>query len=86
MKQNKNLHKITLLTVSALLVLTAPKAFSITLDELTDPMPPAYRLGVSATPEKAFKVSDSEKKAIMLYLMIWQGMSRKKTASKRCKP
>lgn len=62
MKQNKNLHKITLLTVSALLVLTAPKAFSITLDELTDPMPPAYRLGVSATPEKAFKVSDSEKK------------------------
>lgn len=62
MKQNKNLHKITLLTVSALLVLTAPKAFSITLDELTDPMPPAYRLGVSATPEKAYKVSDSEKK------------------------
>ena len=55
MQQNKNLHKIALLTVSALLVLTAPKAFSITLDELTDPMPPAYRLGVSATPEKAYK-------------------------------
>lgn len=62
MQQNKILHKITLLTVSALLVLTAPKAFSITLDELTDPMPPAYRLGVSAMPEKAYKVSESEKK------------------------
>ena len=37
-------------------------AFSITVDELTAPMPPAYRLGVGSTPEKAYKVSDSDKK------------------------
>lgn len=35
---------------------------AITLDELTGPKDPAYRLGVGSKPEKAYKVSDSEKK------------------------
>lgn len=34
---------------------------AITLDEMTNPQPPAYRLGVGAAPEKAYKVSDSKK-------------------------
>lgn len=37
-------------------------ACAITLDELTGPKDPAYRLGVGSKPEKAYKVSDSEKK------------------------
>lgn len=37
-------------------------ARAITLDELTGPKDPAYRLGVGSKPEKAYKVSDSEKK------------------------
>lgn len=34
---------------------------AITLEEMTNPQPPAYRLGVGASPEKAYKVSDSQK-------------------------
>lgn len=37
-------------------------AYSITLDELTGPKDPAYRLGVGSKPEKIYKVSESNKK------------------------
>lgn len=51
---------LALLTVSVLS--GALPCFSITVDELTNPQPPAYRLGVGAAPEKAYKVSDADKK------------------------
>ena len=37
-------------------------ATAITLDEITNPLPLANRLGVGATPENAYKVSNSDKK------------------------
>ena len=37
-------------------------ASAITLDEITNPLPLANRLGVGATPENAYKVSNSDKK------------------------
>lgn len=43
-------------------ILTAQCTYAITLEEMTEPMPPAFRVGVSAAPEKAYKVSSSEKK------------------------
>lgn len=43
-------------------ILTAQCTYAITLEEMTEPMPPAFRVGVSASPEKAYKVSSSEKK------------------------
>ncbi len=51
-----------LFLIFAMLTNIYSTAFAITVDELTSPMPPAYRLGVGSTPEKAYKVSDSEKK------------------------
>lgn len=36
-------------------------SFSITLDELTEPLKPAYRLGVGNVPEKVYKVTESTK-------------------------
>lgn len=59
MKRNK---LSSLLIASALTVLCGSCAHSLSLDELTNPMSPAYRLGVSSSPEKAYKVSSSEKK------------------------
>ncbi len=35
--------------------------FAISVEELTEPMPPAYRLGVGSTPENQYKVSTSDK-------------------------
>lgn len=35
--------------------------FAITLNEITEPLPPAYRLGVGSTPEKKYKVSEADK-------------------------
>lgn len=43
-------------------MLLCPAAFSITLEEMTGPLPSANRLGVGNTPENAFKVSNSDKK------------------------
>lgn len=37
-------------------------AFSITLDELTHPLPQANRLGISNIPENSFKITSAEKK------------------------
>lgn len=42
----------------------AQTAFSITIDEMTIPKPPAERLGTGHTPEKAYKVVESSKKEI----------------------
>ena len=42
----------------------AQTAFSITIDEMTTPKPPAERLGTGHTPEKAYKVVESSKKEI----------------------
>ena len=36
-------------------------SFSITSDELTEPLKPAYRLGVGNVPEKVYKVTESTK-------------------------
>ncbi len=56
MKRNK------IFTLLIAVFLTAQSTYAITLEEMTEPMPPAFRVGVSASPEKAYKVSSSEKK------------------------
>lgn len=57
MIKNKILALLTVTILSGAL-----PCFSITVEELTNPQPPAYRLGVGAAPEKAYKVSDADKK------------------------
>ena len=44
------------------LLLSNISSFAITLDELTEPKEPAYRVGVGAEPERIYKVSESDKK------------------------
>ena len=40
----------------------SPLSQAITLEEISQPLPPANRLGVGSTPENAYKVSDADKK------------------------
>lgn len=58
MKRNKLLTAVICLLVCN----SFSCANAITVEELNAPQPPAYRLGVGASPEKLYKVSDSEKK------------------------
>ena len=55
MKKNKFLFLF--LTV----MLSTANANAISLDDVTSPFAPAYRLGVDDRPEKMYKVTDSEK-------------------------
>ena len=57
MKRNKILTAVIL----AQLVLSSA-SYAITLDDITQPLPPANRLGVGNMPENAYKVSDADKK------------------------
>ena len=57
MKSNKILTAVIL----AQLVLSSA-SYAITLDDITQPLPPANRLGVGNMPENAYKVSDADKK------------------------
>lgn len=50
-----------LLLLIALFLLNGQLAFSLSLDDVTTPFPPAYRLGSEDVPENAYKVSESEK-------------------------
>lgn len=54
------INKLSLLLFS-LFMLSLP-AYSIDVNELSNPMPLANRLGVGNTPEQAYKVTSSEKK------------------------
>lgn len=56
MKKNNLLFSIIFAAV-----LGTQCANAITLEEINAPLPPAYRLGVGNSPEKAYKVSNSEK-------------------------
>lgn len=49
---------ICLLSVA---IFSSLPSYCISLDELTQPMSPAYRLGVGNTPEKVYKVTESVK-------------------------
>lgn len=54
--------KNKLLTALILSLFISQASYSITLEELTGPQPPANRLGVGNTPENTYKVSSSDKK------------------------
>ncbi len=54
--------KNKLLLLFLALLLSNMSSFAITLDELTEPKEPAYRVGVGAEPERIYKVSESDKK------------------------
>ena len=57
MTKNKNLLLLIFFTI----ILTTP-CCAISINDITEPLPPANRLGVSATPEKSYKISSSDKK------------------------
>lgn len=57
MKKNKILSALLLSQL-----FFSPAVYPIALEEMSNPLPPAYRLGVGNTPEKAYKVSSSDKK------------------------
>ena len=54
--------KNKLLLLFLALLLSNMSSFAITVDELTEPKEPAYRVGVGAEPERIYKVSESDKK------------------------
>lgn len=51
-----------LIAIFCIQLLLAPFVQAITLDDITQPLPPANRLGVGSVPENNFKVTDSDKK------------------------
>lgn len=53
-------NKLSVLLIAAFMSLSP--AFAINLEDVTDPLPPARRLGVGSSPENPFKVSDSSQK------------------------
>ena len=53
-------NKLPVLLIAAFMSLSP--AFAINLEDITDPLPPARRLGVGSSPENPFKVSDSSQK------------------------
>ncbi len=56
------MKKNSFMLVPLIILLTTAPCFSITLEELNAPKEPAYRLGIGTKPEKAYKVSQSDKK------------------------
>ena len=42
-------------------LLTTPISYAISIDEITEPMQPANRLGIGNTPEKTFAIKTSKK-------------------------
>ena len=42
-------------------ILSMQYCFAISLEDITEPLPPAYRLGVGSAPENKYKVSESNK-------------------------
>ena len=55
MKRNKTFFTLVLFACFALPV------GAIELDDITEPLPPAYRLGVGSAPENKYKVSEADK-------------------------
>lgn len=49
------------LLVVVLFLISCQFSFGLTLDDVTNPLPPAYRLGAGDNPENAYKVSNSDK-------------------------
>lgn len=56
-------NKLLLSFVMMSLTFPCLDSFAITLDDVNAPMPAANRVGVGATPENSFKVTESDKKA-----------------------
>ncbi len=54
-------NKILISAFSCLLIFSQ-QAFCLTLEDVTNPLPPANRLGIGTQPENSYKISESDKK------------------------